>query len=288
METDLTIIVDSNYVCYISKYAYSQGMSYKGDSTEVIFGFLRSILSLAERFSTRKFIFCWDSPKSKRKEIYPQYKSDRKLNKTDTDKEQDQLAYKQFTDLRVSILPKLGFQRNYLQDGYESDDLIASIVLNGDEKYIVVSSDEDLYQLLINCSMYNPSKKQLTTKRIFESEYKVDPSMWVDIKKIAGCKSDNIDGAWMIGEKTAIKYLKGELKETTQAYKSIKDAEKKGIFERNEKLIRLPLEGIVYHNFFPNELFYKKNFQYIFDKYGMTSFMKTDQFSRWVKSFHLI
>jgi len=61
------------------------------------------------------------------------------------------------------------------------------------------------------------------------------------VKAMAGCKSDKVAGICNVGEKTAIKYLNGNLKSTTKAYKDIKDS--KDLIESNMKLVDLPMEG---------------------------------------------
>ena len=62
------------------------------------------------------------------------------------------------------------------------------------------------------------------------------------MKAISGCSSDNITGIKGVGEKTAIKYLLGELKETTKTYKAIEE-QKEELWKKNGKLTKLPLEG---------------------------------------------
>lgn len=286
---EITLIIDANYCCYVSKFAYSKGLTYLGNSTEIIFGFLRKLLELAEQFETKKFIFCWDSPKLFRKDIYPEYKANRHIEKTPEEKEADILAYKQFDEIRKIILPELGFKRNYQVEGYESDDLIASIVKNGSEKYVVVSSDEDLFQLLDYCSLFHLTHKNLTTKRIFEREYKISPSKWVDVKCITGCSTDNVKGIFGVGQVNAIKYLKDELGKETAKYKSIIGNPE--IIERNRKLIELPFEGLSFQDFIPTELFYKNKFEEIFKKYGFKSMLDGStkwDIKKWVKTFRLI
>ena len=83
----MLVIVDSNYIGYVSAFALSQGMSYRGSNTEVIFGFLRQIISIAIKFQPDQIAFCWDSRNSKRKEILPEYKENRKKDRTEEEKE---------------------------------------------------------------------------------------------------------------------------------------------------------------------------------------------------------
>ena len=68
----MKILVDGDNLGWISH--YSQGeLSVNDLYTGVIFGFLRQVFSLADRFETNQFVFCWDSRQSFRKKIYPEY-----------------------------------------------------------------------------------------------------------------------------------------------------------------------------------------------------------------------
>ena len=209
---EITVVIDANYLCYVNRFALSQGLSYRGHHTEIIFGFLRHINELARHFETKKFIFCWDARKSLRREIYPEYKTNRRVNQTEEENELDQIAYVQFNEIKDNVLPKIGFTNIFYREGYEADDIIASIVKNNPDRYIVVASDTDLFQLLDYCSLYNIVKKSTTTKIIFEREHEISPDKWHLVKAIAGCGTDNVFGVQGVGEKTAIKFISGLLK----------------------------------------------------------------------------
>jgi len=79
----MLIIIDSNYVAYAQKFALSSGLTYRGGRTEIIFGFLKTVFNMSRKFETERFIFCWDSKDSLRKELYPEYKANRRQNLTE-------------------------------------------------------------------------------------------------------------------------------------------------------------------------------------------------------------
>ena len=274
------IIFDSNYVAYVNKFSLSQGLSYQGTHTEIIFGFLKQVLSLAEQFKDYNVVFCWDSKESLRKKICPEYKTNRKENLTEEQKEANQIAYAQFDILRKTILPELGFNNNFMENGYESDDLIASLVLTRTDKPMVISSDKDLYQLLDHCNIYSITKREIYNKELFTREYSIRPSRWVTIKSIAGCNTDNIKGVEKVGEKTVIKYLKGEIKPTTKTYDSIVNFD----ISINRKLIELPFIGCpdINAKICSNNLTRKK-FISVFEKFGLQSFI--NNIGKWEKIF---
>lgn len=56
-----TLIIDSNNVGWIVRYALGEELSYDDEDTGVMWGFMSFVLNLAKQFKTHKFIFCWDS-----------------------------------------------------------------------------------------------------------------------------------------------------------------------------------------------------------------------------------
>ena len=236
------LIIDSNYLCYVNRFAFSKGLSYKGGRTEIIFGFLQHICSLSQKYSTDKIFFCWDSRNSLRKKVYPSYKGTRRPDdRSDEDKDNDSVAFAQFDIIRDKVLPSLGFKNIFMVDGHESDDLIAILVKQIGPKNIVVTNDSDLLQLLDYCNLYNVSKHQLTTKTEFVRNFKITPEQWIEVKAIGGCKSDNISGVPNVAEKTALKYVKGILKEG-KYLEAIKSNPR--IIRRNRQLVKLPFKEL--------------------------------------------
>jgi len=199
---------------------------------------------LAKEYDTNQFAFVWDSKKSHREKLFPAYKERRRTGeKTPEEKELDTAAYKQFDLLYEKYLPAIGFVNNFKADGFEGDDLIASIVnTNLNLPFYIVSGDEDLYQLLDeDVSMIKA--KGLYTLLDFQKEYGIDPALWSTVKAIAGCSTDEVPGVRGVGEVTAIKYLKDELTPNLKGYKSITSPEGRAIKARNMPLVTLPFKG---------------------------------------------
>lgn len=238
------LLLDCNYLCHRAKWS-TGGLSYGGDATGVIYGFLKSLSGFQDLFNTSNFVFCWDSNTSKRKEIYPEYKAHREREYTDEEIKFDKTFRKQMKNLRTTYLPMIGFNNVFIQRGYESDDLIASICDNlpdGDE-VIIVSSDKDLYQCIAhNISFYNPQTNKILTLQGFKKKYGIAPHEWASVKAIAGCATDNIKGVMGVGEKIAIKYLRGELTEG-ERYFDITCPYGKDMFDKNWRLVKLPMRG---------------------------------------------
>lgn len=237
-----TLLIDANYLGHRARYTTGL-LSYKGKPTGVIFGFLNQLFTLTKKTIPDEVVFVWDSRRSLRKEYYPFYKNKSKTHGNEEGPDRELLdAFKQFQELKRDILPQLGFTNNFMQSGYEADDIIATTVQNESCQYIVATSDDDLLQLLDYCQIYNLGKDKYITKEDFIEDYKIEPAQWAEVKKIAGCSGDNVPGVQGVGEKTAIRYLLNELPTKAKAYTAIKAS--KDIIERNEWLVKLPLPGV--------------------------------------------
>lgn len=286
------IIVDSNGIAYMAKYSM-KGLNFDFMETGVIFGFLKQIKKIAKLFNTTKFIFCWDSKKSIRRELYPEYKSHRRAKRNERTPEEiieDNLAFQQFYLLRKNILPKIGFNNIFIRTGFESDDIIASLVFNKSlQKYdkIIVSNDEDLYQLLDSCSMYNPKTEKIITAQTFNKEYNIFPKDWIMVKMLGGCTSDNVKGVLGVGEKTAIKYINKQLTKGKVLDRIVNLGPE--VIKQNAMLVGLPLIGTEPKGGFE---FKKDNFTFdgfidVCEQYGFQSFLKKEELTEWKNLFNM-
>ena len=262
-----TLIIDCSQLCFSS--AYTMGdLSFEERKTGIIFGFLLQIFRLAKSFDTRNFIFCWDSRKRKREQMYPQYKADRKEKSQFTEDDIHQIRL-QMGYLRERVLPELGFNNNFISTGLEADDLVACVVkqIPGN---VVVSTDSDLYQLLGFCEMYSIRTKSRIYTKDFTKKYGVGPGQWVDALAIAGTHN-NVSGIEGAGIIKAIKYIQGALTEG-KIKDRIESKEGRQIIERNKKLIELPLEEVSLNINLPDH-FDLDNWIRVFQRYDFRSFM---------------
>jgi len=280
-----SLLIDSNALCHRARHAMKGSqLSYNELKTEVIFSFLNQIFNLAKVFETTDIHFVWDSRESKRRKIYPEYKRKHR-EKTPEEIEFDNLTLPQFDEIRCNVLPSMGFNNIYLKEGYEADDLIAFLVMCKKDKYTIVSRDNDLYQLLFYADMYDPQTKVTMTAKSFYARFGILPSKWAMVKAIAGCNSDNVKGVPRVGDVTAVKYLRSELKESAKAYTAITENEK--LIQQNLKLVKLPFNNDTFiFKFYENELSTKK-FLSVFTKYGFKTFMSDSEFPEWERVFKL-
>lgn len=252
------LIFDCNYLCHRAKHVFGE-LSYGDNYTGVTYGFLKDINYYQTSFDADNVIFCWDSKSSKRRELYSTYKANRIEKQKEWNEEeikQEQEFKLQILKLRKVYLKELGYKNIFCQKGYESDDLIASLCksIPQSDEIVIISADHDLYQLLrSNVSMYSPQARKLLTLQGFTKKYNIPPKLWVDVKCLAGCDSDNVEGIKGVGEKTAIKYLLNQLKETSKIYKTIQNNINR-VCLKNRILVKLPFEGTKTFELRPNEV----------------------------------
>jgi len=236
------LLLDVSYLAYRAYYSKPR-LSFNDIQTSVVYGIVQDIFQLQERFNTTRIAFCFDYGRPRRAITWPKYKTSRHADKTEEETACVLEVREQVQMLRKEFLSMVGFRNIIFQKGYEADDIIAAIVLERPTKeFIIVSSDEDLYQLLSpHTSIYSPSKKELMTAERLVEEYGISPSQWADVKALAGCKGDDVDGIPGVGNKTAALFLSGKLK-IGKKYESIVANNK--IWRRNLSLVRLPFPGM--------------------------------------------
>ena len=239
------LAIDADNWCWRSAHVFAD-LSHGEETTGVLFGFLRDLTVAQRKWSPDRVAFCFDTGRSLRERAYPNYKAARRSVPTDEAmaEEQDQrkdAVRRQILALKGRYLPGLGYHNVFAAKGYEADDLLARVALamKRDDELVICSSDRDLYQLLTpNVSIWN-GRKEITFQS-FHKDWGIVPGLWADVKAIAGCKSDGIVGVRGIGEKTAAKYLRGDLKAGKKLDVILAGEE---IWESNLPLVRLPYSG---------------------------------------------
>jgi len=224
------LALDATYLCHVSFYVF------KWRPDGVLYGFLHYVLQLTDLIVPNYTVFCFDGPSSHRRALFPDYK---KARKEHADPYEMNELYRQISILQEEVLPTLGYANIWTCEGFEADDLMASLALRvPEEDFLVLATDDsDLYQVLSNhVVIYRVRKKQFFGKRQFLNQYQVDPKDWALVKAIAGCRSDGVPGAQGVGEKTALKLLRNNREETFQLHREV--------IERNLPLVKLPFEGV--------------------------------------------
>lgn len=238
---NIPLIIDSSSLLHRAKNTTGMQLSYNDVASGVVFGFMWQMFKLAKNYETMNFIFCMDSKKSKRKEIFPEYKAKRKREKTDEEREFDNFCYKEFSSV-YKYLKAMGFVNTRKIKGYEADDLIASFVLNNNLKdAIIVSGDHDLYQLLPYCKgMLSLATGKLYSTANFIIDYNISPKQWGKVMCFSGCfdKKTEIltDNGWK-------KFY--NLKDTDKVF-SMNPATRKSKYSNIDKYIEYEYTGEMY------------------------------------------
>lgn len=228
-------------------------LSYGGEKTGTIYGFLRTITEMQERFETTNVIFLFDLGVPERVKILPTYKESRfkKMQFATKQEKRIETQYQiQMRELRTMYLPMIGYRNIFAQNGLEGDDLIAFLCdpfLSGftttwKPQIVIVSADKDLYQCIRpGVRMWNPATEFMMTRKHFWKTYQIKPHRWADVKAIAGCHGDDVPGVGGVGEITALKYLRGELNDDCDTFRKIGSSKKK--IALNRQLVKLPFVG---------------------------------------------
>jgi DNA polymerase I len=197
-------ILDAVNYLFRSYYAIGPMNNDKGESTNALYGFIRSIKKVIKDFNPSYMIAVFDGPDNKksRSAIYSEYKMNRKGAPED--------LYPQIT-LAYEYCDKEGIPALTIP-GIEADDTIATIAKwaeKKDFKVFILSSDKDLFQLINKqTKVINVSKNNLLidSKKV-EEIFGVKPDQILDYLSIMGDKSDNIPGLPGFGPKTASSLL---------------------------------------------------------------------------------
>jgi len=242
------LVFDCNGICWGAYHALPN-LSHKEQCTAIIYGFLNTLFHIQKSEMADTLVFVWDdtAPYCKRTEYYPEYKIKRKNTRkemTKPEKEEFARIVKQFSQLKDEILPELGFSNIFSQEGYEGDDIIASIVRSNPKARIkLICRDGDLLQMINSrVTMFDWQQNLLMNEEYVFSTYGVYPDRWADVKSLAGCPTDEIPGLPSIGYGRAATYLNGKMKPTSTFYSTIVNG--KETIEFTRKLVTLPFDGV--------------------------------------------
>ena len=173
--------------------------------------FVQTIESLARSYDAGQIIVAADMRGSRyRKEIYPEYKANRKAD-AESQSEAEKLQSQQFFAEYENALEACDKRHLVLRyEGVEADDIAAYIVKRrvdyGFDNIWLISSDRD-WDLLIQEGVSRFStvtRKEIT---VDNWPHEVPPEQYLDLKCLQGDKGDNIPGVNKVGPKTAVKLL---------------------------------------------------------------------------------
>ena len=207
MKNDTIYVLDSYGLIYRSYYAFISRplVNEKGQNVSAIYGFFSNFLSLLQKNEVNYVVATFDSrTPTFRHKMYPEYKATRQKTPEDLHAQ---------VPIIEEILTAFGVT-TIRQDGFEADDLIATIAhqcKKQNRECRILSGDKDLMQLVDDTTFMMKSDKTGGWETIDSegviAEWGVPPELMLDILSLVGDKADNVPGITGVGEKTAKKLL---------------------------------------------------------------------------------
>ncbi len=228
---DELFLIDGNSLAYRAFFALPESIATStGVPTNAIFGFASMLVKILTDYGPKATVVVWDAGDTGRKTLYADYKAQR-TSRPDLLKEQ-------WPHLEP-LVDAFGY-RNLRVEGYEADDVIASIVerartADPQIPVMVVTGDRDAYQLVDDGVVkIMTTSRGITDTRVYDRQgvidrYGIPPELIPDFIGLKGDTSDNIPGVPGIGDKTAAELLQrfGTLEDVLAHIDDISGAKRK-------------------------------------------------------------
>jgi DNA polymerase-1 len=212
---DELFLIDGNSLAYRAFFALPESIATStGQPTNAIFGFASMLVKILTEYGPKATIVTWDAGSSGRTEVYEEYKAQRRSR--------PDLLREQWPHLEP-LVEAFGY-RNLKVEGFESDDVIASLTERAKAaglSVMVVTGDRDLFQLVDDGRVkVMATSRGITDTKVYDRQgvidrYGIPPELIPDFYGLKGDTSDNIPGVPGIGDKTASQLLQrfGSLEE---------------------------------------------------------------------------
>src|SRR4051795_279779 len=227
---DELFLIDGNSLVYRAFFALPESIATStGFPTNAIFGFASMLVKILTEHGTKPTVVVWDAGSSGRKEVYTEYKAQRS-SRPDLLREQ----WPHFEPL----VEAFGYT-NVRLDGYEADDVIATLAERAREQQIpvtIVTGDRDAFQLIDPEGVVKvmATSRGITDTKLYDHQavidrYGIEPALIPDFYGLKGDTSDNIPGVPGIGDKTASQLLQqfGSLESVLDHVDDISGAKRK-------------------------------------------------------------
>jgi DNA polymerase-1 len=203
-------LIDGHALAYRTYFALTRGggssfTTSTGEPTAGVFGFVSVLLRILEQEQPDYLAVAFDTGKTFRDELFPEYKGTREKMPDDLRPQIERI--RQVVD--AFNIPRLEVEN------YEADDVLGSVARQAVDQGFgvkIITGDRDLLQLVDDRIIVNLPGKSLADARDFMPEdvkeyLGVRPDQIVDYKALVGDTSDNIPGVTGIGQKTATSLL---------------------------------------------------------------------------------
>jgi DNA polymerase-1 len=207
------LLIDGHYYVYRSFFAIPNLSNSKGEPTNAIFGFTKTLRLMLKHLQPELGAVFWDEGMPERRvKLQPAYKETRK---------EMPLPMVPQLEFIQKLTPLLGFT-NISLPNTEADDLMGCYAMAACKRkgmeVILATNDKDLYQLIGPCvKVYTTAKADLPSPKdafalLGEAEatakWGVSPKMIGDVLALSGDSVDNIPGVAGLGRKTASALIK--------------------------------------------------------------------------------
>ena len=201
------LLIDGHYYVYRSFFAIPSLSNSRGEPTNAIFGFTKTLRLMIKHLQPELGAVFWDEGMPERRvKLQPAYKETRK---------EMPLPMVPQLDFIQKLTPLLGF-KNISLPNTEADDLMGCYAMAACKRkgmeVVLATNDKDLYQLIGPCvKVYTTAKADLASPKDgfallgeeqATAKWDVPPKLIGDVLAISGDSVDNIPGAG-IGRKTA-------------------------------------------------------------------------------------
>jgi DNA polymerase I len=227
---DELFLIDGNSLAYRAFFALPESIATStGFPTNTIFGFASMLVKLLTEYGPKPTIVVWDAGTSGRKEVSGEYKATRRSR--------PDLLREQWPHLEP-LVEAFGY-RNVAVEGFEADDVIATIAQRAREREVpvmVVTGDRDAFQIIDPESRVKvmATGRGITDTKVYDHQavidrYGIEPERIPDFYGLKGDTSDNIPGVPGIGDKTASDLLQrfGSLEDVLGHIDDISGAKRK-------------------------------------------------------------
>ena len=202
------LLIDGHSLAYRAFYALpvENFATSTGQHTNAVYGMASMLINLISSEKPSHIAAAFDvSRKTFRSEKFPDYKANRSATP---------IEFKSQAEYLFRLMDAFAIKR-FTQEGFEADDLIASIstqATKADFEVLICTGDRDSFQLVTKEVTVLYPRKGVTdlarmTPESVQEKYGLTPSQYPDFAALRGDPSDNLPSIPGVGEKTAAKWI---------------------------------------------------------------------------------
>jgi DNA polymerase-1 len=201
------LIIDGHSIAFRAYHSFPDSFrDPQGESVQVVYGFLSILFKQIADLQPEMVAIAFDEGRPQREEWFPDYKAGRQ----DIDPNVQEQVLRLYPVLEALDIPL------FLVDGYEADDIIATLARQAteDESFhtIILTGDRDLFGVIgPRTTVLYPTRSMSEAERYdaarLHARWGIEPAQVADFKALVGDPSDNIPGVRGIGEKGATALL---------------------------------------------------------------------------------